>query len=154
VQFQYPYEVERDGTALLVHFPDVPGALTQVDPGENFEDAVRDCLVAALGGYVQHRLAVPHPTAAKGRSTIALGIMMSAKLALASAMAEAGMTNVELANRLGVTEKVVRRLLDLDHVSRVNRLEQALALLDQRLELSVHPVAAGSGRPRTMRRSR
>jgi antitoxin HicB len=137
VRFQYPCEVERVDNSLLVCFPDVPGALTQVDPGDDFDDLARDCLVAALGGYVEHRLAIPRPSAAKGRPCVALDVMTSAKLALAGAMADAGMSNTALAGKLGVTEKVVRRLLDLDHASRIERLERALALLDQMLELSV-----------------
>lgn len=59
MRFVYPYEREREGNSIIVHFPDVPGALTQVDPGEDFQMIVRDCLVAALGGYVVLRRA-PH----------------------------------------------------------------------------------------------
>lgn len=141
MRFEYAYEVDRENGSLLVHFPDVPGALTQVDPGEVFENAVRDCLVAALGGYVEHRLSIPSPSAVKRRATVVLDIMTSAKLALASVMAEQGVTNVALARLLGVNEKVVRRLLDLDHVSRIDRLEEALALLGRTLEVSVRPRA-------------
>ena len=38
--------------------------------------------------------------------------------------------NIELAKRQGINEKVVRRLLDLDHVSRIVRLETALENFD------------------------
>jgi antitoxin HicB len=137
LRFQYPCEIERVDDSLLVRFPDVPGALTEVGPGEDFDTLARDCLVAALGGYVEHRLAVPRPSAAKGRPTVTLDVMTSAKLALAAAMEDARMSNTSLAGKLGVTEKIVRRLLDLDHASRIERLERALALFDQRLELSV-----------------
>ena len=43
---------------------------------------------------------------------------------------------------LGVSEKVARRLRDLDHPSRIDRLEAALACLGKQLELSVRPIAA------------
>jgi hypothetical protein len=49
----------------------------------------------------------------------------------------ANMSNVALAGHLGVNEKVIRRLLDLDHVSKIDRLESALAYFGQQLELSV-----------------
>lgn len=137
MQYRYPYQTERDGDSQVVSFPDVPGASTQVDAGEDFEATVRDCLVAALGGYVEHRLPVPAASPSRGRATVALGVMTSAKLALATVMAAEGVSNVALARRLGVNEKVVRRLLDLDHTSQINRLEDALALLGRTLQVSV-----------------
>jgi len=142
MHYVYPYEAEKDGGTVVVSFPDIPGALTQVDPGEDFNAVVRDCLVAALGGYAELRQRPPRPSAARGRSTVALDVLLSAKLALLTAMVEAGVTNVELARKLRVSEKVARRLRDLDHPSRIDRLEAALACLGQQLELSVRPISA------------
>ena len=47
------------------------------------------------------------------------------------------MSNVALARRLGVTEAVVRRLLDLDHRSHIGQVEKALGILGRRLEVRV-----------------
>ena len=138
MRFMYPYETEPEGDSYIVSFPDVTGAATQIDPGEDFEDLVHDCLVAALGGYIVLRKPIPRPSAVHGRPLVSLDVLTSAKLALASALAEANMTNVRLAQELGVSEKVIRRLLDLDHVSRIDRLEEALAFFNRRLEVSVH----------------
>jgi hypothetical protein len=54
-------------------------------------------------------------------------------------MSKANMSNVVLAGKLGVNEKIVRRLLDLDHVSRIDRLESALRYFGLQAELSVAP---------------
>jgi antitoxin HicB len=140
MRFVYPYETERDGDSIIVHFPDVPGASTQVDPGEDFQEIVRDCLVAALGGYVILRQAPPRPTAVRARATVTLDILTSAKLALAMVMSEENVNNVDLARHLGVNEKVVRRLLDPDHVSRIDRLETALAYFEIQLQLSIRQI--------------
>jgi len=137
MRFVYPYETERDGNSIVVHFPDVPGASTQVDPGEDFQEIVRDCLVAALGGYVVLRQAPPRPSAVRARAAVTLDILTSAKLALAMVMSDENVNNVELAKRMGVNEKVVRRLLDPDHVSRIDRLETALEHFEIQLQLSV-----------------
>lgn len=142
MHFQYRYEVERDGDRLLVHFPEVPGAATEVEPGEALEPMARDCLVAALGGYVELRRPIPSSGKVGGRATITLDITTSAKLALASIMAERGVSNVSLGAALGVDEKAVRRLLDLDHPSRMDRLEQALALFNRELRVSVREKTA------------
>ncbi|MSQ99549.1 MAG: hypothetical protein EXR85_09695 [Xanthomonadales bacterium] len=147
MHYVYPYEVEKDGDTLVVAFPDIPGALTQVDPGEDFDAVVRDCLVAALGGYAELRQRPPRPSAPRGRSTIALDVLLSAKLALVTAMIEAGVTNVELARKLRLSEKVARRLRDLDHTSRIDRLEAALACLGQQLELSVRAIPSATSPP-------
>lgn len=135
--YEYPYEVHQDGKSLVVSFPDLPGAGTQVEPGEAFEAVVRDCLVAAMGGYAELRRKPPLPSTARGRRTIGLDVLMVAKLALLTALIDSGLTNVQLAHRLSVSEKVVRRLLDLDHPSRIDRVEAALASLGKRLELAM-----------------
>jgi antitoxin HicB len=137
MRFVYPYETKRDGNSVVVHFPDVPGASTQVDPGEDFQAIVQDCLVAALGGYVILRRAPPRPSAVRDRAAVTLDILTSAKLALAMVMSDENVNNVELSKRLGVNEKVVRRLLDLDHISRIDRLETALEYFGIQLQLSV-----------------
>jgi antitoxin HicB len=139
MRFVYPYESKREEGSIFVHFPDVAGASTQVDKGEDFDELVRDCLIAALGGYVARHQPPPAPTPARSRRTVTLDIITSAKLALATAMSDANMSNVVLAGKLGVNEKIVRRLLDLDHVSRIDRLEAALAYFGLQAELSVVP---------------
>ena len=139
MKFVYPYVSMREGESLLVHFPDVPGATTQIDPGEDFNEVVRDCLIAALGGYVALHQSPPRPSAVRVRGAVTLDILTSAKLALAMAMSDTNMSNVALAEQLGVNEKIVRRLLDLDHVSRIDRLESALEYFNLQLELSVIP---------------
>ena len=56
-------------------------------------------------------------------------------------MREAKMTNVALADCLGVTKNVVRRLLDLDHRSHIGKVEAALSTFGKRLVLEVRDVA-------------
>ncbi len=144
MRYAYPYETEKDGVTIVVSFPDIPGALTQVQTGEEFDSVVRDCLVAALGGYAELRQIPPRPSAAHGRSTVTLNVLLSAKLALLIAMIEAGLTNVQLAHMLNVNEKVVRRLLDPDHVSRIEKLESALACFNQRLDVAVRAIPSAT----------
>ena len=52
-------------------------------------------------------------------------------------MTEAGITNVELAKRLGIDEKAVRRLLDPHDGSNLPRIAQAIAALDRRLVIGL-----------------
>ncbi len=139
MRFSYPYLTEIQNGVTLVEFPDVPGAITEVREGETGEEIVLDCLVAALGGYIAGKLVPPAPSETLGGRYVTLDLVTSAKLALAMAMAEQQVSNVDLARRLNVTEKVVRRMLDPDHRCRIDRLENALEQLGLELELTVHP---------------
>ncbi len=126
---------QEDGS-ILVTFPDVPEALTE---GETEAEAVtqaQDCLVAALGGYISARRAIPRPSPARGRTTVPLPALAAAKIGLYGAMRAHGVGNTALAVRLGLSEGAVRRLIDLDHRSHIGQIETALHALGQRLAVA------------------
>ena len=52
-------------------------------------------------------------------------------------MRQAGISKVQLAKRLGVDEKEVRRLLDPHYGSKLPRIAQAISLLGQRLVIGI-----------------
>jgi antitoxin HicB len=58
---------------------------------------------------------------------------MAAKAALYLAMREAGMTNVQLARKLGCDEREVRRMLDPRRPTKVPRLNEALGCVSMNL---------------------
>ena len=133
----WPAELARqDDGSILVSFPDVPEALTE---GETEADAMvqaQDCLVAALGGYISARRAIPPPSPARGRTTVPLPALTAAKIALYGAMRAQGVGNTALGVRLGLSEGAVRRLIDLDHRSHIGQVETALHALGQRLTVA------------------
>ena len=55
---------------------------------------------------------------------------MAAKAALYLAMQEAGMSNVQLARKLGCDEREVRRMLDPRHPTKLPRIKEALEVLE------------------------
>ena len=133
----WPAELARQGDgSILVSFADIPEALTE---GENESEALalaRDCLIAALGGYIGTRREIPRPSAARGRPMIALPALVAAKIALYCAMRADRIGNTALAARLGVSEGAVRRLLDLDHRSHIGQIEKALQALGVQLTIT------------------
>lgn len=56
-------------------------------------------------------------------------------------MLERHVSNADLAEPLGMSERAVRRLLDLDHRSDIGQSEAALAALGKRLEITVSDAA-------------
>jgi len=66
---------------------------------------------------------------------------MSAKAALYIAVSEEGTSKSELARRLGVDEKEIRRMLSPRHQTKLARIEEALGLLGRRLVVSMKKAA-------------
>ena len=130
----YPVKLETEGgNSVLVSFPDIPEALTEGSTKREALAEARDCLIAALGGYVEGRRDIPRPSPGRGRPLVALPALVAAKIALYRAMRERGLGNAALAKQLGTVEGTVRRLLDLDHRSHIGQVEAALHVLGQRL---------------------
>jgi len=141
-EFRYPIDLIEDENQVIARVIDVPAAITFGDDAEHAVHEAEDALVVALSGYLDRREAIPLPSkVAGGQPSVLLHPLTAAKVTLHNAMLAAGETNVSLARQLGVTEAVVRRLLDLDHRSHIGQVEQALELLGLRLVVSVARVA-------------
>jgi antitoxin HicB len=134
----FPYRLQPEAGGVLVQFIDVPEAHTfgptEADAGGEHS---RDCLIAALGGYIRLGRAIPRPSPAQGQPVVILPPLVTAKLALYEAMRAQRITRTELARRLGAQENAIRRLLDLDHRSHIDQVDRALAALGKRLEVRV-----------------
>ena len=142
MQFIYPNTVfQSDDGAWQVRFPDVPEALTEGDTDAEVHALAPDALVAALGGLVKMKRDLPMPSAPEGRATVILPILPSAKLALWQAMRELGLNNVTLARKLDLLEGEVRRMLDLDHQTKIGTLENAPRQLGMQMTREVRQAA-------------
>ena len=137
--FCYPAAVTVDTAGFhLVTSPNVPEAGTDAETYEEALCGAADALIAALGGYIQERREIPHPSKVKpGQIRIILPTLIAAKLALYEAMHKSGMSNTELGRRLGISEGAVRRLLDLDHRSHIDHVEAGLQVFGHRLVVDV-----------------
>lgn len=136
MRYVYPVVLrpQEEGCGFIVSFPDVPEAITDGDTREEALTEAADALVGAMGFYVEAREPIPTPSMIPpGQDAVALPALTAAKLALYTAMREQGLTNVALAQRLGISETVVRRLIHPDHRSKIERVEQALAALGKHL---------------------
>lgn len=142
--FKYPakFETGENPENLIVTFRDVPEAITQ-GHGEN--DALwqaADCLEEAIAGRIADGRPIPKPSRpARTERLIPLPAPMAAKAALYLALKEAGMSNVQLARKLGCDEKEVRRMLDPRHPTKLPRIKDALAALGKRLVVSMEEAA-------------
>jgi antitoxin HicB len=139
----YPLVLETDENGTVIaQAMDVPEAITVGRDAAEATARAEDALVAALRGYIEDGRAIPGPSRPKsGQPSATLPPMVAAKLAIYQAMRGAGLSQTALAERLGCDPRQVRRLLDLDHRSRLDQLEAALAALGKRLVLEVRDAA-------------
>lgn len=68
-------------------------------------------------------------------------LWLAPKLALYLAMREQEVSNSELARRLRVHERVVRRMLDPEHATKAEKIQAALAALGKQLTVEVRDAA-------------
>jgi antitoxin HicB len=133
---------EEDGSGFHVRFPDVPEALTG---GDNLADTfaqAADCLAEAMAGRIRRGDEIPAPSRPKrGQHLISVPLYLAPKLALYLAMREHGMRNTDLAKRLGVSETVVRRMLDPKHATKPERIQAALTALGKRIVVTFEDAA-------------
>ena len=138
MRLAYPAELRELPETVLVSFPDVPEALTE---GATVEDALReatDCLVAALGGYIGGGRWIPEPSDRPSTRLVKLPALVAAKVALYQAMLRQRLSKAALAERLGLAESAVDRLVDLDCRSPIGQVENALHELGSTLCVEVN----------------
>ena len=141
--FSYPAVFRPDDAKRpVVSFPDFPEAYTDgKDMQEAFDEAI-DCLGSVIAHRMCEKLPIPLPSPLKrGRRLVPVPLWIAGKLALYLAMRERRVSNSELARRLGVRETVVRRMLDPDHHSKVEKLQGALEALGKRIVVAVEDAA-------------
>ncbi|MBJ6723516.1 type II toxin-antitoxin system HicB family antitoxin [Geomesophilobacter sediminis] len=140
--YRYSCNITCDEAGFhLVKFPDLPGAATDAKSREEALDEAEDCLAEAVAGYLVRRERVPEATANEGDAFISLDPLLAAKAALNNAMLDAGISRTELAARMGVDEKMIRRLLDPKHQSHIRAVLRAAALLGLKAEVRFRRAA-------------
>jgi antitoxin HicB len=140
---RYPVQLSRDddGT-FMVTAPDFPEVTTF---GIDESDALRraaDAVATAIQGRITDRQEVPVPSTPRRRMHSAeLSALTWAKLELYRTMLETGTKKADLARRLRVHPPQVDRLLDLDHDSRLDQIENAARAMGKELHIEMHPAA-------------
>jgi len=138
--YSYPARLEPDEEGrLVVHFPDLPDALTDgADVAEALAEA-SDCLSTALAARIVNDEDIPSPTRLRrGQHIVAPDAMMALKAALYSALRARKMTVADLARRLGIDDRKAARLIDPRAASRLSSLEAALSALGYAIAIEVH----------------
>ena len=135
IRFRYPARLlpDRD-SEVVVSFRDIPECLTS---GAGKAAALTEAIGAleeAIAGRISTGELIPAPSPRRtGEHLVAVPPEMAAKAAFALAFRDSGLSRLAFARRLGVNEKVVRRMLDPRHHTAANRINKALRLLGREL---------------------
>jgi antitoxin HicB len=142
--FSYPARLEPDEEGrLVVHFPDLPEALTDgADVAEALVEA-SDCLSTALAARIVNDEDIPSPSRLRqGQHLVAPDATMALKAALYSALRARKMTAADLARELGIEDRKVARLIDPRAASRLSSLQAALSALGYAIAIELHEKPA------------
>jgi antitoxin HicB len=131
---------DTNGT-LLVTFPEFVEAVTYGDDESDALLRAEGALETVLAARIDDREDIPLPSPPAGRPCVVLPALTAAKVLLYRAMREAGVRKADLARRLGWHGPQIDRLLDLNHASRLDQIEAALAVLGKRLKIDLADAA-------------
>lgn len=141
--FSYPakFTAGSDGR-VLVEFVDLPRVATDGQDEREAREEAMDALGSDLSIRLSRREEIPTPSAPRrGQHLVPVPLWLAPKLALYLAMRDQRVNNSELARRLGVHERVVRRMLDPEHATKAERIQTALAALGKQLTVEVRDAA-------------
>lgn len=141
-RFQYPvlFTPAEEG-GFVVTCRDLPQLITQGDTEQDALEQAADAMDEVFATYMIEGIEFPEPSKARRREhLVAPPAETMAKAALFVAMRQAGISKLQLARRLGIDEKEVRRLLDPHYGSKLPRIAQAISVLGQRLVIGLEPA--------------
>ncbi len=140
--FAYPVALEPgpDGK-ISVSARDVPPLITSGWTEAEALAQAEDALEAALSTYVYDAADFPAPSAPlPGERLVAPPPLAAAKFAVIAAWRAADISKTELAARLGVGENEVRRILDPEHATKLDRLAAAAEVLGKRIVIGIEDL--------------
>jgi antitoxin HicB len=141
LRFPVKLTPDNNGT-LMVTAPDFPEVATfGVDEADALVRAA-DAIATAIQGRISDRQPVPSPSHIRKRQhAVTLSALTWAKLELYRTMLETRTRKADLARRLGVHPPQIDRLLDLNHDSRLDRIEKAARAMGRELHIEMRPAA-------------
>ncbi len=134
----YRVTLEDDEGTVLVKSPDFPELITF---GEDRSDALAYAIGAfseAIGARIAHHEPIPEPSRGKAsdpRVTLPSNIALKARLY--QSLLDSGIKKAELARRLNLHRQEIDRLFDINHVTNINKIEAAFAVLGKSLRFEV-----------------
>ena len=133
---------EEDGD-FVVTVRDLPEVVTSGSSLTEALELAADAIEVVIGMKLEDEHLLPQPTpVAPHEYAIPLEPRLATKASIYALWKAAGITKTELARRLGRNEAEVRRILDPDHGTKLDQLQEAAMALGARLVVGTVPLAA------------
>jgi ribosome-binding protein aMBF1 (putative translation factor) len=128
---RYPARLKKEGKYMLAEFTDCPGCQTFSERGESIRANASDALVGWLEATMARGGIPSRPSKrVKGRVLwVDVPLALSAKIAIRWARHNAGLTQSELAKRIGVSQQQIARLEHPDYNPTLETLEKVAEAL-------------------------
>ncbi len=132
---EYLALVQFEDGEWVVTFPDCPGCVTQVESEDEIGAMAKEALEGWLETHLVHGDAPPRPRrhshAPKGKKLVRVQVRLglSMQLLLRWARQQAGLTQAQVAKRVGVGQPQIAKLENPDSNPSVETLERVLAAL-------------------------
>lgn len=134
---RYPAYITKGDKAFIVTFRDIPEAITQ---GYTYEEAIEmaeDALLTAMDFYFEDNRPVPLPSQLQeGEELISLPTSAATKVLLLNLLLKEHVSQAELAKRMGVRPQQVTRIVNLEHTTKIDTVQQAFKALGKELEIT------------------
>ena len=138
----YPIELADDDGTVLATSRDFPELTTFGDDRDEAMARAVDALEEAIAARIHRREDIPVPS--PGDNCATLPTLTAIKVMLYQGMRETGMGKAQLARKLGWHLPQIDRVLDVNHRSRLDRMDAALRAIGRRLEVTVKDDASAS----------
>jgi predicted RNase H-like HicB family nuclease/DNA-binding XRE family transcriptional regulator len=142
---QYPAIITQEGKRILAEFPDCPGCATFAEPGEDILALAQEALTGWLEAHLEDGAAPPRPTIRRRwpRGSTILLVSVPVKLAVALsvrwARQDAGLSQGELAEKMGVSQQQAAKLEQPEANPSVATLAKVARALQWDLDLQLVP---------------
>ena len=133
----FPIELRREAGEVHAYCAALPEAIAS---GPTDQDALREmahALAAAVHGRIKEGADLRPPSAPSEteRHRVTLPAPLAAKAAVYAAWKDAAISKSSLARTMGRSETEIRRILDPDHGTKLDQLEEAAKALGSRLTI-------------------
>lgn len=136
----YHVELEPDDNGtLLVLCPSLPMVATFGETREAALQHAKEAIETAVGSMISDGEDIPPPD--RSGILVRMPLLTTLKVELYRAVREAGITRAELARRLSWKRESVDRLFRLDHRSRLDQIEAAMAAIGKSFDVEVLEAA-------------
>lgn len=135
---KYSVTITQENEAYVVDFPDIPEAHTVIYDLDDLQSEGMDALESALEFYSESKRLVPLPGKVdKSAQAVRVPTTVAAKIHLFNTWLSSPLEKKDIAKAMGATNSTVSRLFDFSHRSKMEAIEQALAVLGKEIEIKV-----------------